>query len=34
MKEIYSDYFLQILSKETDLAIQESDYIVVEEILG
>ena len=26
MKEIYSDYFLQILSKETDLVIQESDY--------
>ena len=26
MKELYSDYFLNILSKETDLVIQESDY--------
>ena len=26
MKEIYSDYFLNILSKETDLVIQENDY--------
>ena len=26
MKEIYSDYFLQILDKETDLRINESEY--------
>ena len=26
MKEIYSDYFLQILNKETDLRINESEY--------
>ncbi len=26
MKELYSDYFLNILSKKTDLVIQESDY--------
>ena len=26
MKEIYSDYFLKILSKDADLVIQESDY--------
>ena len=26
MKEIYSDYFLKILSKDTELAVSESDY--------